>query len=161
MVARLSSAMGMVLERGTGQARIQRSQPIHISISNCTSPVLNGCTSLRCVIPINGSCEFFAVCVVILVLFYSNTLQLAQKRAMWALAVPECEQMITFGCWTVLFGLGYVPWRERVCMVPDRAVASPVPAGCVVGWGVGPASGVVAFLLVGVTPACRVVVSLP
>src|SRR5437667_12141379 len=75
--------MVILLERGTGQARIQRSQPMHISISNCTSFGLNGCRSLRCIgraslwagagftpvpVPtaINGFCEGFAAYVVIL-----------------------------------------------------------------------------------------------
>src|SRR5579884_846492 len=51
MVARLRSAILTRAESGTGQARIQRSQPMHISISKRTSSSVSGTRSGRCSMP--------------------------------------------------------------------------------------------------------------
>src|SRR5260370_14660708 len=65
MVARLRSAMFTVEDRGTGQARMQRSQPMHISISKRTSSSVNGTISARCWMPTTS----FSGCICIMVIF--------------------------------------------------------------------------------------------
>src|SRR6266536_3745988 len=47
-VAWFRSAIWTVDDIGIGQVPIQRSQPIHISISNCSRLSLNVCISVRC-----------------------------------------------------------------------------------------------------------------
>src|SRR6266702_4800019 len=51
IVARLRSAMLTMEDMGTGQARMQRSQPMHMSISKRTSSSLRGRKFVRCSIP--------------------------------------------------------------------------------------------------------------
>src|ERR1700730_14100189 len=58
MVARLRSAILTIEDMGTGQARIHRSQPMHISISKRTSSSLNGRRSARCSMPTTGASFF-------------------------------------------------------------------------------------------------------
>src|SRR5450759_122222 len=59
MVARLRSAILTIEDMGTGQARIQRSQPMHMSISKRTSSSASGRRSARCSMPTTGT-SFFA-----------------------------------------------------------------------------------------------------
>src|SRR5579859_5807145 len=58
IVARLRSAILTSEDMGTGQARIQRSQPMHISISKRTSSSVNGRRSARCWMPTSGASFF-------------------------------------------------------------------------------------------------------
>ena len=51
MVARLRSAILTIEDMGTGQARIHRSQPMHMSISKRISSSVKGLRSVRCSIP--------------------------------------------------------------------------------------------------------------
>src|ERR1700737_2711175 len=75
MVARLRSAMLTREDIGTGQARMQRSQPMHISISKRISSSVNGFRSLRCSIPTTRGC-FFEGCICILPTSCANGLRL-------------------------------------------------------------------------------------
>src|SRR5579872_5828337 len=65
MVARLRSAILTVEDMGIGQARIQRSQPMHISISKRTSCSVKGRKSVRCSIPTTRD-DFFEDCICIM-----------------------------------------------------------------------------------------------
>src|SRR5579859_4213787 len=58
IVARLRSAILTSEDMGTGQARIQRSQPMHISISKRTSSSVNRRRSARCWMPTSGASFF-------------------------------------------------------------------------------------------------------
>src|SRR2546428_3739302 len=58
MVARLRSAMLTVDDMGIGQARIQRSQPMHISISKRICSSVRGCKFVRCSMPTTSGCFF-------------------------------------------------------------------------------------------------------
>src|SRR5579859_185812 len=58
IVARLRAAMLTSEDMGTGQARIQRSQPMHISISKRTSSSVNGRRSARCWTPTSRASLF-------------------------------------------------------------------------------------------------------
>src|SRR2546422_3444673 len=57
--------MFTIAERGTGQALMQRSQPIHISISKRTSFSVSGTRSARCCTPTTRSGFEGDVCILI------------------------------------------------------------------------------------------------
>src|SRR5713226_7082280 len=76
MVARLRSAMLTVADMGTGQARIQRSQPMHMSISKRTSSSLNGRRPARCSMPTSGASFFDDLCIA----FFSPDYTLCSRR---------------------------------------------------------------------------------
>src|SRR5690242_18689462 len=79
MVARLRSAMLTSEDMGTGQARIHRSQPMHISISKRTSSSIRGIRSARCWMPTSGA-SFFDVDFCIASSLLTATLCLRRQR---------------------------------------------------------------------------------
>src|SRR5579884_3843155 len=81
-------------DKGTGHALIQRSQPIHISISNCTSSSVRGTRPVRCSMPTTRGCFGERICILP---SYSGIPHLGQKRAIRLLLAPHLGQSLDKG----------------------------------------------------------------